>query len=267
MNNQFTQRVSDIIMYSKEEANRLRNSYIGPEHLLLGLIREGEGKAIEILFNLQINLQDIKNQLEAIVKNNAENDTTYDENISFNDKASKVLKLCILEAKLLRNIAADSEHILLAIMKVKDNAAFHVLESNGVTYEKIKLTLQPDTHAGLGFSEDEDEDEDIRQSPSGNKSNASTNSRHARHKKSRLNDTPVLDNFGTDMTKAAEEGKLDPVVGRVKEIERLAQILSRRKKNNPILIGEPGVGKSAIVEGLALRIVEKKYHVSYLTNE
>lgn len=257
MNNQFTQRVSDIIIYSKEEANRLRNSYIGPEHLLLGLIREGEGKAIEILFNLQINLQDIKNQLEAIVKNNAENDTTYDENISFNDKASKVLKLCILEAKLLRNIAADSEHILLAIMKVKDNAAFHVLESNGVTYEKIKLTLQPDTHAGLGFSEDEDEDEDIRQSPSGNKSNAAQQQARPAQKKP-ANDTPVLDNFGTDMTKAAEEGKLDPVVGRVKEIERLAQILSRRKKNNPILIGEPGVGKSAIVEGLALRIVEKK---------
>ena len=221
MNNQFTQRVSDIIMYSKEEANRLRNSYIGPEHLLLGLIREGEGKAIEILFNLQINLQDIKNQLEAIVKNNAENDTTYDENISFNDKASKVLKLCILEAKLLRNIAADSEHILLAIMKVKDNAAFHVLESNGVTYEKIKLTLQPDTHAGLGFSEDEDEDEDIRQSPSGNKSNAAQQQARPAQKKP-ANDTPVLD------------------------------------KNNPILIGEPGVGKSAIVEGLALRIVEKK---------
>ena len=257
MNNQFTQRASDIIMYSKEEANRLRNSYIGPEHLLLGLIREGEGKAIEILFNLQINLQDIKNQLEAIVKNNAENDTTYDENISFNEKASKVLKLCILEAKLLRNIAADSEHILLAIMKVKDNAAFHVLESNGVTYEKIKLTLQPDTHAGLGFSEDEDEDEDIRQSPSGNKSNAAQQQARPAQKKP-ANDTPVLDNFGTDMTKAAEEGKLDPVVGRVKEIERLAQILSRRKKNNPILIGEPGVGKSAIVEGLALRIVEKK---------
>ena len=257
MNNQFTQRVSDIIMYSKEEANRLRNSYIGPEHLLLGLIREGEGKAIEILFNLQINLQDIKNQLETIVKNNVENDTTYDENISFNDKASKVLKLCILEAKLLRNIAADSEHILLAIMKVKDNAAFHVLESNGVTYEKIKLTLQPDPHAGLGFSEDEDEDEDIRQNPSSNKSNAAQQQARPAQKKP-ANDTPVLDNFGTDMTRAAEEGKLDPVVGRVKEIERLAQILSRRKKNNPILIGEPGVGKSAIVEGLALRIVEKK---------
>ena len=257
MNNQFTQRVSDIIMYSKEEANRLRNSYIGPEHLLLGLIREGEGKAIEILFNLQINLQDIKNQLETIVKNNVENDTTYDENISFNDKASKVLKLCILEAKLLRNIAADSEHILLAIMKVKDNTAFHVLESNGVTYEKIKLTLQPDPHAGLGFSEDEDEDEDIRQNPSSNKSNAAQQQARPAQKKP-SNDTPVLDNFGTDMTRAAEEGKLDPVVGRVKEIERLAQILSRRKKNNPILIGEPGVGKSAIVEGLALRIVEKK---------
>ena len=257
MNNQFTQRVSDIIMYSKEEANRLRNSYIGPGHLLLGLIREGEGKAIEILFNLQINLQDIKNQLETIVKNNVENDTTYDENISFNDKASKVLKLCILEAKLLRNIAADSEHILLAIMKVKDNTAFHVLESNGVTYEKIKLTLQPDPHAGLGFSEDEDEDEDIRQNPSSNKSNAAQQQARPAQKKP-ANDTPVLDNFGTDMTRAAEEGKLDPVVGRVKEIERLAQILSRRKKNNPILIGEPGVGKSAIVEGLALRIVEKK---------
>lgn len=257
MNNQFTQRVSDIIMYSKEEANRLRNSYIGPEHLLLGLIREGEGKAIEILFNLQINLQDIKNQLETIVKNNVENDTTYDENISFNDKASKVLKLCILEAKLLRNIAADSEHILLAIMKVKDNTAFHVLESNGVTYEKIKLTLQPDPHAGLGFSEDEDEDEDIRQNPSSNKSNAAQQQARPAQKKP-ANDTPVLDNFGTDMTRAAEEGKLDPVLGRVKEIERLAQILSRRKKNNPILIGEPGVGKSAIVEGLALRIVEKK---------
>ena len=131
------------------------------------------------------------------------------------------------------------------------------MESNGVTYEKIKLTLQPDPHAGLGFSEDEDEDEDIRQNPSSNKSNAAQQQARPAQKKP-ANDTPVLDNFGTDMTRAAEEGKLDPVVGRVKEIERLAQILSRRKKNNPILIGEPGVGKSAIVEGLALRIVEKK---------
>lgn len=259
MNNQFTQRVSDIIMYSKEEANRLRNGYIGPEHLLLGLIREGEGKAIEILFNLQINLQDIKYQLENILKSNAEDDATYDENVNFNEEASKVLKLCILEAKLLKSAVADSEHILLAIMRVKNNAASHLLESNDVTYEKIieQLTLQPDTRAGLGFSEDEDEDEDMRQDPSSNKSGATQQQARPAQKKP-ANDTPVLDNFGTDMTKAAEEGKLDPVVGRVKEIERLAQILSRRKKNNPILIGEPGVGKSAIVEGLALRIVEKK---------
>lgn len=261
MNNHFTQRVSDIIMYSKEEANRLRNGYIGPEHLLLGLIREGEGKAIEILFNLQINLQDIKYQLENILKNNAEDDATYDENINFNEEASKVLKLCILEAKLLKSTMADSEHILLAIMRVKNNAAFRLLENNDVTYEKIieQLTLQPDTRAGLGFSEDEDEDEDedMRQNPSSNKAGATQQQSRTAQKKP-ANDTPVLDNFGTDMTKAAEEGKLDPVVGRVKEIERLAQILSRRKKNNPILIGEPGVGKSAIVEGLALRIVEKK---------
>ena len=263
MNNQFTQRVSDIIMYSKEEANRLRNSYIGPEHLLLGLIREGEGKAIEILFNLQINLQDIKYQLENILKNNAEDDATYDENINFNEEASKVLKLCILEAKLLKSVAADSEHILLAIMRVKNNAASLLLEENDITYQKIieQLTLQPDTRAGLGFSEDDEdedeEDDDMRQSPSSNKSGATQQQARPAQKKP-ANDTPVLDNFGTDMTRAAEEGKLDPVVGRVKEIERLAQILSRRKKNNPILIGEPGVGKSAIVEGLALRIIEKK---------
>lgn len=185
MNNQFTQRVSDIIMYSKEEANRLRNSYIGPEHLLLGLIREGEGKAIEILFNLQINLQDIKNQLEAIVKNNAENDTTYDENISFNDKASKVLKLCILEAKLLRNIAADSEHILLAIMKVKDNAAFHVLESNGVTYEKSN-SLYNQTPMQVWGSVRTRMKTKIYVRVQVAINQMQHNSRHARHKKSRL---------------------------------------------------------------------------------
>ena len=253
--------MSDIITYSKEEANRLRNSYIGPEHLLLGVIREGEGKAIEILLNLNINLQDIKYKLENILKRDSETDAIYDANINFNESASKVLKLCILEAKLLKNSLADSEHILLAIMRVKDNSAFRLLESSDVTYDKIieQLTLQPDIHAGLGFSEDEDEEEDeIQNRPSAgsNQSGAAQQTRSTQKKPT--NDTPVLDNFGTDITRAAEEGKLDPVVGRMKEIERLAQILSRRKKNNPILIGEPGVGKSAIVEGLALRIVEKK---------
>ena len=233
MNNQFTQRVSDIITYSKEEANRLRNSYIGPEHLLLGLIREGEGKAIEILLNLNINLQDIKYQLENILKRDSESDAIYDANINFNESASKVLKLCILEAKLLKNSLADSEHILLAIMKVKNNSAFHLLESSNVTYDKIieQLTLRPDIHAVLGFSEDEDEEEDeIQNQPStGNSQSGATQQTRSTQKKP-TNDTPVLDNFGTDMTRAAEEGKLDPVVGRIKEIERLAQILSRRKK-------------------------------------
>lgn len=258
MNNQFTQRVSDIIIFSKEEANRLRNGYIGPEHLLLGLIREGEGKAIEVLFNLQISLEDIKRQLENILRNDSLKEATYDENISFNEEASKVLKLCILEAKLQKSKMADSEHILLAIMRTKNNAAYRILENNDITYEKIleQLTLQPDTHAGLGFSEDEDEEEEARPHRPQNDNPGVKQARQASNKPA--NDTPVLDNFGTDITKAAEEGKLDPVVGRVKEIERLAQILSRRKKNNPILIGEPGVGKSAIVEGLALRITEKK---------
>lgn len=262
MNNQFTQRVSDIITYSKEEANRLRNAYIGPEHLLLGLIREGEGKAIEILFNLQINLQDLKYQLENILRNQTEDATTYDEHVNFNEEASKVLKLCILESKLLKNEMADSEHILLAIMKVKNNSAYQLLDNKDVTYEKIieQLTLQPDTpHSGLGFSEDEDEEEgeELSRNPGGAHPGSAQQQARPAQKKA-ANDTPVLDNFGTDITKAAEEGKLDPVIGRVKEIERLAQILSRRKKNNPILIGEPGVGKSAIVEGLALRITEKK---------
>ncbi|MDE5676694.1 ATP-dependent Clp protease ATP-binding subunit [Phocaeicola sp.] len=260
MSNQFTQRVSDIIMYSKEEANRLQSNYIGPEHLLLGLIREGEGKAIDILSDLQINLRNIKNQLENALKRYAEHDIAYDDNISFNDKASKVLKLCVLEAKLMKNLTADSEHMLLAIMKVRDNAAFQILESYDVTYEKIKYTLQLDTHAGLGFSEDEEEEEEenfYQQDATNSKSGMPQQQSRSTQKKS-ANDTPVLDKFGIDMTQAAEEGKMDPVVGRVAEIERLAQILSRRKKNNPILIGDPGVGKSAIVEGLALRIVEKK---------
>lgn len=261
MSNQFTQRVSDIITYSKEEANRLRNSYIGPEHLLLGVIREGEGKAIEILQNLNINLQDIKYQLENILKRESETDAVYNANINFNENASKILKLCILEAKLLKSQAADSEHVLLAIMRSKNSSAYRLLETNNVTYEKIieQLTLQPDIHAGLGFSEEEDEEEEdeIQRRPLGNNQSGAVHQTRSAQKKP-ANDTPVLDNFGTDMTRAAEEGKLDPVVGRVKEIERLAQILSRRKKNNPMLIGEPGVGKSAIVEGLALRIIEKK---------
>ena len=264
MNNQFTPRVSDIISYSKEEAIRLGNGYIGPEHLLLGLLREGEGKAIEVLFNLQIDLKQLKIEMENKLNDTQEAYSPFNHDINFNDVASRILKLCILEAKQMKCEAVDSEHLLLAIMRQKNNKASQLLEEHEVTYEKIMeaLTLQPDTpRAGLGFDEDEEEEDDRGmlqrpQNPQGQSGN-SQQTRTTQQKKT-ANDTPILDNFGTDLTRAAEEGKLDPVVGREKEIERVAQILSRRKKNNPVLIGEPGVGKSAIVEGLALRIVEKK---------
>ena len=264
MNNRFTPRVSDIITYSKEEAIRLNNSYIGPEHLLLGVLREGEGKAIEVLFNLQIDLKQLKIEIENKLSDTQEDIMPSDNDINFNEVASRILKLCILEARQMKCEAVDSEHILLAIMRQKNNKASQLLEEHEVTYEKIMelLTLQPDVpRAGLGFDEEEDEEEDRSmlqrpQSPQGQGS-GSQQTRTTQQKKT-TNDTPILDSFGTDLTRAAEEGKLDPVIGREKEIERVAQILSRRKKNNPVLIGEPGVGKSAIVEGLALRIVEKK---------
>ncbi len=259
MNNQFTQRVSDIIMYSKEEANRLRNSYIGPEHLLLGLIREGEGEAMEILKDLQINTYDIKIQLENILKEDSDNTINYNDNIVFNENAAKILKQSILEAKLLKCTIADSEHILLAILKVNNNNASLLLEGMDIKYENIidMLTLKTDTHGSMGYNEEDEEEEENEFSKTSKGDIGSSSQTKSTQKKS-ANDTPVLDSFGIDMTLAASEGKLDPVVGREMEIERLAQILSRRKKNNPVLIGAPGVGKSAIAEGLALRITQKK---------
>ncbi|NDW12938.1 ATP-dependent Clp protease ATP-binding subunit [Bacteroides sp. 214] len=257
MNNQFSQKVSEVIGYSKEEANRLHNGYIGPEHLLLGLIRDGDGKAIEILTRLKIDLPAVKKQLEGVLKNYKDEMLLPNADVPLSKESAKILKMCLLEARLLKKDTADVEHMLLAILKDKNNIAATVLGENDVDYKKVfeQLSLQPDISSGLGFTEDDDEDEDEFSSASsqqqGDKKQTTTSKKAA-------NDTPVLDNFGTDMTKAAEEGKLDPVVGREQEIERLAQILSRRKKNNPVLIGEPGVGKSAIVEGLALRIVQKK---------
>lgn len=254
MNNQFSQRVSDVIIFSKEEANRLRSRHIGPEHLLLGLLRDGEGKAIEILSKLKTNLTDIKQQLETLLKAEADDFLLPDADVPLSNSAAKVLKMCILEARGMKSNVADTEHVLLAILRDKNNMAASVLEANDVNYKKVfeQLSLQPDISSGMGFSEDEDDEDELNSPRSEERQQAQTAS------KKPANDTPVLDNFGTDMTKAAEEGKLDPVVGREQEIERLAQILSRRKKNNPILIGEPGVGKSAIVEGLALRIIQKK---------
>ena len=262
MNNQFSQRVSDIITYSKEEANRLRNRYIGPEHLLLGMLRDGGGKAIEILMKLDIDLKQVKKRIESFLRD-AEDDTLLpDADVPLSPMAAKILKMCILEARILKSATADAEHVLLAILKDGDNLAATVLEENRVNYQAVfeQLTMQStNPNAGMGFPEEEEEDdEDMNMSHSSrNAGQGAASSAQTASKKS-SNDTPVLDNFGTDMTRAAEEGKLDPVVGREREIERLAQILSRRKKNNPVLIGEPGVGKSAIVEGLALRIVQKK---------
>ena len=265
MNNQFTQRVSDVIQYSKEEANRLRNSDIKPEHLLLGLIREGEGKAVRILESLDVNLQRIKTTLEAELRTQADTPDTYSDNISFDAHTSRILRMSILEARSMKSPTTDTEHMLLAIMKENQNKASQILKENKVTYQKIwdKLVPKAEPQSGLDFGEeDEDEEDGINRRTSDNGSHTSYSSDSQNTTRTRQqkpdNNTPVLDSFGTDMTQLAAEGKLDPVVGREKEIERLAQILSRRKKNNPILIGEPGVGKSAIVEGLALRIIEKK---------
>ena len=252
MNNQFSQRVSDIITYSKEEANRLRNRYIGPEHLLLGMLRDGGGKAIEILLKLDIDLKRVKSRLEGFLKD-AEDDTLLpDAEVPLSPMTAKILKMCMLEARLLKSATADTEHVLLAILKDGDNLAATVLE------EQLSMK-STNPNAGMGFTEDDEEDEeDMNMSRSSRTGGAGSASAAQAASRKPSNDTPVLDNFGVDMTRAAEEGKLDPVVGREREIERLAQILSRRKKNNPVLIGEPGVGKSAIVEGLALRIVQKK---------
>ena len=262
MNNQFSQRVSDIITYSKEEANRLRNRYIGPEHLLLGMLRDGGGKAIEILMKLDIDLKQVKKRIESFLRDSEDDTLLPDADVPLSPMAAKILKMCILEARILKSSTADAEHVLLAILKDGDNLAATVLGENRVNYQAVfeQLTMQStNPNAGMGFPEEEEEDdEDMNMShPSRNAGQGAASSAQTASKKS-SNDTPVLDNFGTDMTRAAEEGKLDPVVGREREIERLAQILSRRKKNNPVLIGEPGVGKSAIVEGLALRIVQKK---------
>lgn len=257
MTNQFSQRVSDIITYSKEEANRLRNNYIGPEHLLLGMLRDGGGKAIDILLKLDIDLSRVKKRLEGFLKEFEDDELLPNADIPLSPITAKILKMCILEARLLKSTVADTEHVLLAILKDGNNLAATVLEENHVDYESVygQLSLKTNPNAGMGFTEDDEDEEDMNMA---SRSSQSGSSQSSTQTKKSSNDTPVLDNFGIDMTQAAEEGKLDPVVGREREIERLAQILSRRKKNNPILIGEPGVGKSAIVEGLALRIIQKK---------
>ena len=263
MSNEFTQQVSDIVVYGKEEANRLQNDHIEPEHLLLGILRDGECKAAEILKSFYLDLKGIKNELETQLREKSilEN---YSQDISFSEEASKILTLSKLEARLVNDEKVDTPHILLAIMRDNQNNAYKILEKNDVTYEKIidRLKQEEAPFDGLDFNDDEEE-EGIGRRGNADKNNdgfGSSANRQTTQTEQKQADggTPYLDNYGIDLTKAAEGGKLDPVVGREKEIERIAQILSRRKKNNPILIGEPGVGKSAIAEGLALRIVEKR---------
>ena len=263
MSNEFTQQVSDIVVYGKEEANRLQNDHIEPEHLLLGILRDGECKAAEILKSFYLDLKGIKNELEIQLREKSIQEN-YSQDITFSEDASKILTLSKLEAKLMNNEKVDTPHILLAIMRDNQNNAYKILDKNDVTYEKIidRLKQEEAPFDGLDFNDDEEE-EGIGRRGNADKNNDGFGSSANRQttqteQKQAEGGTPYLDNYGIDLTKAAEGGKLDPVVGREKEIERIAQILSRRKKNNPILIGEPGVGKSAIAEGLALRIVEKR---------
>lgn len=257
MNNKFSAQVSEALNYSKEEAVRLQNESVGAIHLLLGLMRDEKCKAAGILRTLGTDLPKMKRQLEAKALGSADPSRPADETILLDEKSSKILKLCLLEARLSQSEEAGTEHVLLAIMKEKENDACRILEANHVYYDDIRnlLTQKTDVKSGFDYQEEDEEEYDTPSNPQAGKR---TPTKPAPGQRRSANDTPVLDNFGTDLTRAAAEGLLDPVVGRDNEIMRVSQILSRRKKNNPILIGEPGVGKSAIVEGLALRIVQRK---------
>lgn len=252
MDSQFSPRIKDIIGYSREEAIRLGNDYIGQEHLFLGILRDGEGIATDILENLGIVLAEIKE----IIENKIRADRVIDQkaDIVMLKSAEKTLKLVYLEARSFKSVTVNSGHLLLAILKDNDCIVTQLLVEFGINYYMVRSQIQEykDVEAKSDFPEGDDDD------PAESYSKGSGGSSSQKKNIPSKSDTPVLDNFGIDITKLAEENSLDPIVGREREIERLAQILSRRKKNNPILIGEPGVGKSAIAEGLATRIVNKK---------
>lgn len=249
----FSPRVKDVITFSKEEALRLGHDYIGVEHLLLGIIREGEGIAVKVIQQLGADLINVRKEVEKISKPKKSMSVSLG-NIPLLKQAEKVLKITYLEAKLMKSNIIGTEHLLLSILKNEDNIATRVLKEEGVDYDTVKEVLDVMKENDVDFKADfpDSSDEETNEGFGGS---SGSQGRKATDSKSK---TPVLDNFGRDLTKLAEEGKLDPVVGRQEEIERVSQILSRRKKNNPILIGEPGVGKSAIAEGLALRIVQRK---------
>ena len=263
MNNKFSKRVKDIMAYSREEAGRLQNNYIGPEHLMLGILRDGDGLAIQVLQDFDVNLKSLKEQIDSQIREVQEPDEGSNE-LVVTKSTEKILKMSILEARLTKSTPTDSEHLLLALLKDKKTLINSIMKSFNVDYSStllyVKSIINNRKEADLDEQTEEptldahftEDDDNMKEGPSSQRPLRGSPTAKS------TSDTPVLDNFGTDITKAASENRLDPVVGRDIEIERLSQILSRRKKNNPVLIGEPGVGKSAIVEGLALRIIQKK---------
>lgn len=261
MTSQFSPKVSEILAYSREEANRLASRSVGPEHLVLGILREKDSLLHLLFQRMNINLDDVKNELEDKVRQDVITEVIIDSELVLNEQASNILKLAVLEARIQHTQMVDVQHLILAILHDQvNNGAKEVLEGNHMTYEDTLtyLKTQKSSNAkpsdSFGMPDEEEEEEEALSQNGGGKNNATTKTVNGNQKKG----TPVLDNFSTDLTKAAAEGKLDKVVGREKEIQRVTEILCRRKKNNPILIGEPGVGKSAIVEGLAQLIVQHK---------
>jgi ATP-dependent Clp protease ATP-binding subunit ClpC len=252
MDNNFSAQVKEIISFSREEALRLGNDFIGTEHLLLGLIREGDNTAVRILKSFNIDLYELRKEIELAVKDKTGKNIANINSLPLTKQAEKVIRVTVLEAKALKSATVETEHLMLSILKNKENIATQILNQFDVDYDLFRQELgivkSNDPRAEFTDENDDDFDEEKKYSQSKGASKQS----NAKSK------TPVLDNFGRDITKLAEMGALDPIIGRELEIERVSQILSRRKKNNPILIGEPGVGKTAIVEGLALRIVQRK---------
>jgi ATP-dependent Clp protease ATP-binding subunit ClpC len=251
MDHNFSAQVKEIISFSREEALRLGNDFIGTEHLVLGMIREGENTAIKILKQLSVDLYELRKEIELAVKDKTGKNIANINSLPLTRQAEKVIRVTVLEAKALKSPQVETEHLMLSILKNKENIATQILNQFEIDYDifrnELGMVKSNEPRAEYDDPGDEDFDDEKKFSQSKSKQAAGAKSK-----------TPVLDNFGRDITKMAESGTLDPIVGRENEIERVSQILSRRKKNNPILIGEPGVGKTAIVEGLALRIVQRK---------
>ncbi len=260
MTTQFSPKLSEILAYSREEAARLASRSVGPEHLLLGLLRTNDGPVIDLFRQLGVNLPAVKVELETLVRQDEITTPVHATDLTLNEQANNVLRLAVLEARIQRATSIDEQHLLLAILHdMGKNGAKQVLEVNNMTYDDTlnRLFAPKSNNVSNGIGLPDEEEEEYEQTGGGK--GASNNQQGTTTAQKKQNSkTPVLDSFGTDLTKAAAEGKLDPCVGREREIQRIIEILGRRKKNNPILIGEPGVGKSAIVEGLA-QLIEKRH--------